>query len=309
MQKNPRHDASKMKQANWEDIRVFAHVVRAGTFRAAALTSGLSPATLSRRIEDLERSLGEKLLERFQTGCVPTPAGERVMAWAEQMEEISLEIERVRDQRDARSTSGTVRINTDEWMSYYLTTRFSPFKVLYPNIEVEIVTTHRPYSLTRREADIAIRPFRPNQEDLVARRVGTLSYGLYCNKNYRQQNAAAIAAEDWRALDFIGFDEPRAEFETDRWLRRLAGDKAPWMRCSYGIGIFDGVIHGAGLGVLATFLAGESEALDVIVPHISELDQEIWLSMHQGLRSSARVRAVTDFVTGLFSEGGKAAPA
>ncbi|WP_171060919.1 LysR family transcriptional regulator [Poseidonocella sp. HB161398] len=296
-----------MEHANWEDLRILMKVVRAGTFRAAALTTGLSPATLSRRIDDLERSLGEKLLERFQTGCVPTAAGESAVSWIAQMEEISFEIERMRDQRDAASTAGTVRINTDEWMSYFLTTRFAPFRELYPNLEIEIVTTHRPYSLARREADIAIRPFRPDQEDLVARRVGTLSYGLYCNRDYRQRHAARIAAGDWAALDYIGFDEPRAEFRTDRWLRGLAGGRAPWMRCSYGIGIFDGVIHGAGLGVLATFLAGESAALDVVIPHIPELDQEVWLSMHQGLRSSARVRAVTEFVAGLF-DGERARP-
>lgn len=290
-----------MKQTNWEDLRVFMQVVRSGTFRAAALATGLSAATLSRRVDALEDSLGDKLLERFQTGCVPTAAGERVASWAAQMEELSLEIDRIRDQRDTGETSGTVRINTDEWMSYFLTTRFAPFRALYPHLEVEIVTSHRPYSLTRREADIAIRPFRPDQENLVARRVGTLSYGLYCNRAYRIRHAAPIEAGDWDKLDYIGFDEPRSEFETDRWLRRLSGGKPPWMRCSYGIGIFDGVIHGAGLGVLASFLAGESEALETVIPHIAELDQEVWLSMHQGLRSSARVRAVTEFIAGLFS--------
>lgn len=294
-----------MKHTNWEDLRLFMQVVRCGTFRAAALQTGLSPATLSRRVDALEDNLGGKLLERFQTGCVPTAAGERVAKWADQMEEISLEVERMRDQKDAADASGTVRINTDEWMSYFLTTRFAPFRALYPNLEVEIVTTHRPYSLTRREADIAIRPFRPNQEDLVARRVGTLSYGLYCSRAYLTRHAACIQAGDWGSLDYIGFDEPRTEFETDRWLRRLSGDKPPWMRCSYGIGIFDGVIHGAGLGVLASFLAGESDVLEVIIPHIAELDQEVWLSMHQGLRSSARVRAVAEFVASLFSAVGE----
>lgn len=292
-----------MKHANWDDLRVFVQIARAGTFRGAARVTGLSAATLSRRIDDLELHLGQKLLERGQTGCEPTPEGRQVLDWAIQMQELSQEIERLKDQRDARATSGVVRINTDEWTSFYLTTRFAPFRALYPNIEVEIVTTHRPYSLTRREADIAIRPFCPTQANLVARKLGVRSFGLYCNKDYRAQHAAEIEAQNWQALDFIGFDEPRAEFETDRWLRQLAGEKAPWLRCSYGIGLFDGVIHGAGLGVLASFLGTESRALDEVIPRIPELDQEIWLSMHQGLRTSARVRAVTDFITGLFSPG------
>lgn len=290
-----------MKRMNWDDIRLLNRVVRAGTFRLAAQSTGLSPATLSRRIDDLEVALGEKLLERFKTGCSPTIAGQRIVAWAEQMEEIALEIERTRDQKGAHIAEGTVRINTDEWMSYFLTTRFVPFRQMYPHVDVEIVTSHRPYNLARREADIAIRPFMPDQAELIVRKVGTLRYGLYCNKAYLAAKREDIDQRHWAALDFVGFDEPRGEFASDRWLRALPGARTPWMRCSYGLGIFDGVIHGAGLGVLANFIAKDNSSLHAVEPHITELDQEIWLSMHKGLKSSTRIRAITDFIVELVS--------
>ena len=291
-----------MKHTNWDDLRLLLLIAQEGTLRGAAMRAGLSPATLSRRLDDLEEALGQRVVERFQGGCVPTAFGAEIIAWAGQMGEIALEIERTRDHRDAHAASGLVRINTDEWLSYFLTTRFARFHEKYPNVEVEIVTSHRPYSLARREADIAIRPFRPEQLDLVARKIGTLSFGLYCNQDLATRHAAALAQQDWGKLPFVGFDEPRAEFQSDRWLRALPSAPAPWMRCSYGLGILDGVAHGAGLGVLATFLTGSYGNLVAAIAHIPELDQDIWLSMHSGLRASARIRAVVDFMEEIFEE-------
>ncbi len=294
-----------MKHSNWDDLRLLVLVTQDGTLRGASKKAGVSAATLARRIDELEKALGQQLLERSQGGCVPTPAGAAIVARAEQMADIALEIERTRDQTDAQATVGTVRVNTDEWLSYFLTTRFAPFHEAYPHVAVEIVTSHRPYSLARREADVSIRPYRPEQLDLVTRKVGTLSFGLYCSQDFAARHAAALADRDWANLPFVGFDEPRFDFQSDRWLRALPGAPDPWMRCSYGLGILDGVAHGAGLGVLASFLAHDQQRLVPAIPHIPELDQEIWLSMHSGLRASARVRAVVDFMGNVFEADGK----
>ena len=291
-----------MKHLNWDDLRLLLLIAQEGTLRGAARKAGVSPATMARRLDELEEAVGQKLVERFQGGCIPTAYGSDIFALAGQMGEIALEVERTRDQGNAHAASGVVRINTDEWLSYFLTTRFAPFHDAYPNVEVEIVTSHRPYSLARREADIAIRPYRPEQLDLVTRQLGTLSFGLYCSRDVATRHAAALASQDWAKLPFVGYDEPRSEFQSDRWLRALPGAPAPWMRCSYGLGILDGVAHGAGLGVLATFLAGDAQDLVAAIPHIPELDQDIWLSMHSSLRTSARVRAVVDFMGQVFSE-------
>ena len=291
-----------MKNLNWDDLRLLLLIAQEGTLRGASRKAGLSAATLARRLDELEDAVGQKLVERFQGGCVATAFGTDMIALASQMGEIALEVERTRDRQDAHAASGLVRINTDEWLSYFLTTRFARFHDTFPNVEVEIVTSHRPYSLARREADIAIRPYRPEQLDLVARRIGTLSFGLYCSREVAVRHASALSGRDWASLPFVGFDEPRAEFQSDRWLRALPGAPAPWMRCSYGLGILDGVSHGAGLGVLATFLASDQPGLVAAVPHIPELDQEIWLSMHSGLRTSARIRAVVDFMEQAFTD-------
>jgi DNA-binding transcriptional LysR family regulator len=293
-----------MKHLNWDDLRLLSFIAQEGSLRGAARKAGLSAATLSRRLDDLEAAVGQKLVERFQGGCKPTAFGVDVFALASQMGEIALEVERTRDRQDAHAASGVVRINTDEWLSYFLTTRFARFHDAYPNIEVEIVTSHRPYSLARREADLAIRAYRPEQLDLVTRQLGTLSFGLYCSQEVATRHAAALARQEWASIPFVGFDEPRAEFQSDRWLRALPTAPAPWMRCSYGLGILDGVAHGAGLGVLATFLASQERGLVAAIDHIPALDQAIWLSMHRSLRTSARIRVVVDFMVQLFAEYG-----
>ncbi len=103
-----------MKHTNWDDLRLLLLIVQEGALRSAARKAGLSPATLSRRLDDLEGALGQKVVERFQGGCVPTAFGAGIIAWAGQMGEIALEIERTRDRQDAHAASGIVRINTDE---------------------------------------------------------------------------------------------------------------------------------------------------------------------------------------------------
>jgi molybdate transport repressor ModE-like protein len=291
-----------MKHLNWDDLRLLSFIAQEGSLRGAARKAGVSAATLSRRLDDLEEAVGQKLVERFQGGCTPTAFGADVFALASQMGEIALEVERTRDRQDAHAASGVVRINTDEWLSYFLTTRFARFHDAHPHVEVEIVTSHRPYSLARREADIAIRAYRPEQLDLVTRQLGTLSFGLYCSQEVATRHAAALASQEWGSIPFVGFDEPRAEFQSDQWLRALPNAPAPWMRCSYGLGILDGVAHGAGLGVLATFLASQERGLVAAIDHIPALDQAIWLSMHRSLRTSARIRVVVDFMVQLFAE-------
>jgi len=293
-----------MKQMDWTDLRILAAVSRAKTLRQAAERLRLSPATLSRRLDALEAAYGETLIDRQRSGCVATAAGLRVIASVAQMEEIAAEIERGRDVQGAQ---GLVRVNADEWMSYFLTMRMARLRALHPNVAVEIVTSHRPYSLGRRETDIGLRAFRPENGDLLSRRLGRMTFGLYCSRSYRDSHGPAIAAQDWSALSFVGFDEARSGLAAERWLAALPGVPATGVRCSYALGIFDGVSFDCGLGVLANFIAEGRDDLIAVLPHIPELDQDIWLAMHRTMRSSVRVRAVWDHLCGLFPTG--AAPA
>lgn len=291
-----------MDNLDWNDLRALLALVRTGSLRAAAEKTTISPATLSRRIDALESAVGEKLVERLPSGCLVTPTGQRIVACAEQMEEIAGEIARTRDLRASHEPTGTVRINTDEWFSFFLTTRIKAFHERYPRMELEVLTTHRPYSLSRREADISIRPFRPSHPDVVAVRVGVMRFALFGSQPYVECHRQTIVEQDWSKLSFVGFDDLRADMASNMWMRNLPGAPTPRLRCSYALGIYDGVNAGAGLGVLASFAQGFWNDLEPVQTNIEPLAQELWLSYHNGLRDSARIRAVTDYILELTTE-------
>lgn len=282
-----------MKRASWDDYRVLLALARHRTLRAAASSLGLSPATFSRRLGKLEETIGDKLVDRLPAGCHLTAMGQRVVGWAERMEEASFEIDRARELTAPARLEGTVRVNADEWVSFVLANRMAGLSEQFPHLELEILTSHRPYSLSRREADILLRPLPPAGGDLVTRRVGRLTFGLYAESSYAARHREPLKAADWSRLSFVGLDETRAHFPSEGWLRSLPGWPGAWLRCSYALGIYDGVLAGAGLGVLATYAAARVPNLVPVVDSIPELEQEIWLTTHRALAGSSRIRAVS----------------
>src|ERR1700722_8451545 len=109
---------SKMEHVDWDDLRLLVAIAREGTMRSAAAACDLSAPTLSRRLTELERRLGEPLIDRVPSGCTVTTFGARVLAWAEQMEDLAHRIERAGDVSSRGGPQGTVRINAVEWPSY-----------------------------------------------------------------------------------------------------------------------------------------------------------------------------------------------
>ncbi|MFD9899573.1 LysR family transcriptional regulator [Mesorhizobium sp. NPDC059025] len=291
---------ANMKRLRWDDLQVLLAIVRSGTMRAAADDTGLSPATLSRHLANLETCLGARVLERLPSGCIPTPLGQGVIGWVEQMEELAHEIGRAGEAHSPSSPVGTVRINADEWLSYLLMTRMETFSSSYPSLSVEVLTSQQPYNLGRREADLVVTTTRPRDCDLLIRRLGSIRFGLYCSRRYFEDHRQHIENRDWRSLSFVGFDELRSEFPTEKWLKSLPGASRTVLRCSYALGIFDGLRGNSGLGVLASFIGDPDEQLVCVIPEIAELEQEVWLLLHPALRGSARIRAAVDYITDLF---------
>jgi DNA-binding transcriptional LysR family regulator len=289
-----------MRTFNWDDLRVFLAIARHGTLRRAGEACGLSPATLSRRLEKLERDLGERLVDRLPSGCLLTPFGDHVLGSAERIDDLSLEIGGAAEA--SAGPRGVVRINADEWLSYLLMKRLGDLRRRYPDLALEVLTSQTPLSLARREADIVLRTHRPDEKDVHVRRVGRLRFGLFGARDYVEAHRAEISARDWSSLAFVGLDEAHAHMATERWIRSLPGAPTPSLRCSYGLGVYDGIVGGAGLGVLAHLAADAASNLACVVPAIAELDQDIWLVRHSAMRHSARLRVVADHVAALCAE-------
>ena len=156
----------------WSDARVFLAVCREGSFTAAANRLSMNQTTVGRRVAVLEEALGAKLFRRGSGGLVLTSAGEEARVLAEQMETAADGLDRRLRGRD-RTVKGVVRVTTAEsFARAFLAPRLGPFVRRYPAIEISLRADSRVLSLARREADVAIRPWKPSQPGLVARKSG-----------------------------------------------------------------------------------------------------------------------------------------
>lgn len=289
-----------MEHLDWDDLRLLVALARGGTMRAAAAACDLSPPTLSRRLTELERRLGEPLIDRVPSGCTPTAFGTKVLSWAEQMEVLAHRIGRAADEAGHGGPRGTVRINASEWPSYVLLKLLGSFQGRLPGLAIEVLTSRRPYSLARREADIALWPECPDEGDLYVRRIGRIRFGLYASRDYYLRHKQAIANREWGKLSFVGLDDRQAEHPATQWLKNLPGAPAPALRSSYGIGVLDGVLGGSGLGVLAQLAGNTTSDLVCVEKHIKPLDEDVWLVQHPALRDIERMRTVADLLVEIF---------
>ena len=231
-----------MEHVDWDDLRILVAIARRGTMRSAAAACDLSAPTLSRRLTELERRLGEPLIDRVPSGCTVTAFGAHVLAWAEQMEDLAHQIERAADVNGGGGPHGTVRINAVEWPSYILLKLLGSFQERLPGLAIEVLTSRRPYSLARRQADIALWSECPDEGDLYVRRIGKIRFGLFGSRDYYLRHKTAITRKEWDKLSFVGYDDRQPDHPATQWLKTLPGAPAPSLRSSRGGGFSGGVV-------------------------------------------------------------------
>jgi DNA-binding transcriptional LysR family regulator len=168
-----------MDKMDWDDIRVFLAIARAGTLGAAAKEAGQTQPTMGRRLRGLEASVGHNLFQRTAEGFVLTEEGTALLLHAERMEQEALSIDRLLTGQ-AMGITGTLRISSSDWFGAHVLTKiFSEFLAQHPQVSIELVTDSRLFSLTRREADLAFRitPFK--EADIIQRKLMHMNYALY----------------------------------------------------------------------------------------------------------------------------------
>ncbi|ONX33914.1 LysR family transcriptional regulator, partial [Burkholderia cenocepacia] len=175
----------KEQRLSWDDLRLVLAVAQAGSLAGAARRLGISHATVFRRLAAIEAELGVKLFERTRAGYAPTPAGEDAAAAAERIQDEVHGVERRVAGRDVRP-SGTVRVTTtDTLLSGLLSPVFAAFRHACPEITLEVSVSNAVFDLSKREADVAIRPSSSPPEVLIGRRVGTIAQAVYAAPGWR----------------------------------------------------------------------------------------------------------------------------
>lgn len=292
---------------DWNEPRLVLAVTRAGSLTGAAKTLGVDHSTVFRRLNAFEARLGARLFERLPGGAYePSPAGERMAAAAERMEDEVLALARDIAGRDHR-LSGRLRVTSSETLAYRMLTRhLAAFRQAHPGIVVELAIDNRVLSLSRREADIALRPMRPKEGDLWGRKLAGVAWAIYGASAYLKTNGVSISQNDLGHHALIGWDETAAGILAAEWLGRSAPAEAFVYRTSSLVNQFVAAKAGIGLAVLPCYLGDGEPGLARALPEpVPELESELWIVTHADLKGTARVRAFFDLVgEGLAGERG-----
>ena len=283
--------SDRFSSIDWDDLRVFLAVHRAGTLRGAARALGVNHATVTRRLALLEDGLDTRLFDRRPDGLVASQAGEDLLGAAERVENELTAVQRRVGGRD-HSLHGLVRISVPPAMlRSFLARELVAFAKAHPGIELEVDAAHSYSDLARREADVAIRMADEVTEDVVGLRVIRYRKAVYASPGY------LATAGDGRAFDpavhsWIGWGEDQPY---PSWTRDTPFPDLPVRhRLFSNILQLEAAREGLGLTLLPCFL-GEAEPGVVRVPGTATLDgKSIWLLHHRDLGRTARVRTLID---------------
>ena len=280
---------------NWDDIRIFLAIARTGQILAAARRLGLNHATVARRLTALEESVGTRLFDRSTSGCVLTDAGSRFFDRAERIEAEAVAAEADLG-HDTPEITGTVRIGAPDGFGVaYLAPRLGKLTAKHPGLTVQLVPVPRSFSLSRREADIAVTIDRPETGRLVAGKLVDYSLGLYAARSYLETRGTPSMSGDLGAHDLIGYVEDLLYSPSLNYGTEIARDWTARFEIASALGQTEAVRSGAGIGILHDFIAREDKSLIAVLPEI-KLRRAYWMVTHESSRPLRHVAAVQDFL-------------
>jgi DNA-binding transcriptional LysR family regulator len=283
---------------DWNELKLVLAVARAGGLVAAASALAIDHSTAFRRLQAIERRLGQQLFERAPGGAYrATAIGERMAATAEQMESELLTLARDIAGRDHRLT-GELRVTSSETLAHRLLTPYlAAFRAAHPGIVLELAIDNRVLNLTRREADVALRPLRPREGDLWGRKLADVAWTVYGAKSYLDKNGAPKSAKALVSHLLIGWDESLASINAAEWLARLVPPSRFVYRTSSLVSQLNAAKAGMGLAALPCYLGDlEPDLVRALRDPVDELARELWIITHADLRRTARVQAFFEVV-------------
>lgn len=286
---------------NWEDGKLFLAVARAGQLLGAAKVLGLNQATLSRRMTALEKAMGTKLLVRRTTGCDLTEQGDALVALLERAEGIFLASQALAD-TNASGVSGTVRIGApDGFGSLFLAPHLAQLKARHPALNIQLVPAPRSFSLSQREADIAVMVERPTQGRLVARKLTDYSLSLYAAPQYLARRGTPQNTQDLKDHDLVGYVDDLLYAPALNYVREFSPSWRSTIEVATAVGQMEAVNGGGGIGIVHDFLVKNYPNLISLMPE-TRTTRSYWTVIHENLRDLPRITAVTDFIAEIVAQ-------
>ena len=290
---------------DWNELQLVLAVSRSGGLTGAARALGIDHSTAFRRLAAVERRLGQPLFERLPGGAYePTAVAQRMVAAAERMEDEALALARDIAGRDRRLT-GELRVTSSETLAHrILVPHLAAFRRAHPGIVIELTIDNRVLSLTRREADVALRPMRPKEGDLWGRKLADVAWSVYGAGAYLKAHGALKKSADLATHALIGWEAAATGINAAEWLAAAASASAVVYRSNSLINQLAAAKEGIGLAVLPCYLGDLEPALTrALREPLPALARELWIVTHTDLKRTARVRAFFDVVgDGLAAE-------
>jgi DNA-binding transcriptional LysR family regulator len=278
---------------DWDDLRFFLAVARKGSLSAAARDLRCTQSTVGRRLASLEGGLGVRLLNRTPSGYVATPAGESVLAHAQRLEAEAMAVQRTVAGRDTRLEGRVTVASIESVANKILAPCFAALHRDYPEVLIELVPSHRHLSLSGRDADISIHQVRPEQHEVVVRRIGNIAFGLYASPDYLNRFGTPDFAAGCAGHRVIALPDDLGCLPQVRWLADLTTKARIVVRTGSYETRFYSALAGDGMACFPRFHADD-------VPGLKRLDDppipapvaELWLAVHKDNRNVRRIRAV-----------------
>lgn len=289
-----------MTPLNWDLCRTFLAVLTEGSLSGAARALGITQPTVGRHIASLEAVLGQTLFTRSQTGLLPTDAAASLRPHAQAMQHTAQAFERAAASQ-GEGANGVVRLSASEVVGVeVLPPILSALRRAHPHLVIELVPTNRIQDLLHREVDIAVRMAPPQQDALMARRVGNIDVGLHARDDYLAHYGVPTSLADLAHHTMIGFDQMTP------FIREATRGMPVWARDSFAFRADSDLAQlamiraGYGIGACQVPLAQQDARLVRVLPDAFRFSLQTWVTMHEDLRQSPRCKVTFDaLVAGL----------
>lgn len=287
-------DAAKLRggDMNWDDIRYAVALYREGSIAAVARRFRVDKTTVSRRLKAIEGQLGSRLFERHQGRWTASVAGQAILARALDIEEQIASLVRL-SETAASEIAGIVRITALDFVARdFLLPGLGSLLAAFPALDIELVTSEQSLSLARREADIALRFARPQDGNLVIRRLAAIPFGIYRSRHLPSSENSWVA-----------YDHNLTELPESRWLAEHQPQATVRFRNNSLNSLLDAARLGLGKAIMPVYMADRHPELQPCQNTGIVLERDLWLVIHPESRHTPKIRAVSDWIVDRFERG------
>lgn len=292
---------TNMNNVSWDGFRYFMAAAEGGSLTVAARLLGSNQPTVGRKIDALEAGLGVKLFQRSVNGLLLTEEGANVFAHVQTMRLAADSIQRSLH-GDDQDIGGTVRVALPEGLCIEVLAPSLPlFYAQHPNIHLTLNVSANTANLTRGEADIAVRLIRPKESNLIAKRLGKMTLGLFASSAYIEANGRPISLQDLPQHRMITYGDQLAGLAENRWLISHAAPAHSVLSSDNTLTRLKATLAGVGVSIQPKLFCRGNPGLVQVIEDAEPPSRDIWIVYHNDLRHLVRIRAVIDFLTSILA--------